>query len=318
VVDAETVDAAASPPRPVGHPVLRVVLYFIATAIVQVAAGVAVVLAAAVLDLGPHVEVRLLVFVAAAPLIVMVTALFARLLDRRPLAEIGARWPTRGLAAAPSAVVTTLATLGLVALWVGLIEALPAADLAVEGWSDELGAWPLFVLGGLLLGFLIQGGVEEWLVRGYIYRTLKERYRPFTAAMASSLFFSAYHALNPSYSWAAFVNIVLAGLILSALVERSGSLWSATVAHGVWNFTIACLLSVPVSGIDLASLLDTSVTGLPWLTGASFGPEGSLVLTALGLPLTVWLWRRPAPEPDAEPSLRGDDASRAPRDVTSL
>ena len=37
-------------------------------------------------------------------------------------------------------------------------------------------------------------------------------------------------------------------IILAALVERSGSLWGATVAHGVWNFVLSCLVSLPVSG----------------------------------------------------------------------
>jgi membrane protease YdiL (CAAX protease family) len=271
-----------------------------------------VILGVAVLGWAPRTELVLVVYAAAAPLIVLVTVLFARFADRRPLAEIGARWPAGGLpAAGPSALVTALATLGLIALWVALIEALPAADLAVERWSDELGEWPVLLLAALLLGFLIQGGLEEWVFRGYVYRAFKERYRPLTSALASSIVFSAYHVFNPSFTWISCVNIILAGLVLAALVERSGSLWSATVAHGVWNFTIACLVSVPVSGIDLLSLLDVSVTGQGWLTGGGFGPEGSLVVTALGLPLTFWLWRpllRPREETVSPVSLAGDAA----------
>jgi membrane protease YdiL (CAAX protease family) len=305
-----TAEAAAPPGKPLGHPVVRIVAFCVATAGVQFVAGVGVMLGVTALDWAPRTELALVVYALAAPLIVLVTALFARFADRRPLAEIGARWPARGpRSAAPAALGTALATLGLVALWVALIEALPAADLAVVGWSDELGDWPALVLGALLVGFLIQGGLEEWVARGYVYRTLKERSRPLTAAVASSLLFSVFHAFNPSYTWVSFVNIALAGLILAALVERSGSLWSATIAHGVWNFSVACLLSVPVSGIDLLSLLDVSVTGHGWLTGGGFGPEGSLVLTALGLPLAVWLWRSALPrEAAVSPvSPEGDD-----------
>ena len=80
-------------------------------------------------------------------------------------------------------------------------------------------------------------------------------------------------------------------MVLAALVERTGSLWSATLAHGAWNFAVACLLSVPVSGVRLFHLLDVTVAGDPDLTGGGFGPEGSALLTLLGILLMLLLWR---------------------------
>ncbi len=147
-------------------------------------------------------------------------------------------------------------------------------------------------------------------MRGYVYRALKERWRPFWAALASSVLFSLLHALNPNTSTVGLFNIVLAGLILAALVERSGSLWGAAVAHGFWNFAVACLLSLPVSGFRLFHLLDVSTPGDGRVTGGAFGPEGSLALTLLGLGLAAVLWRRlPADRP------RKEIAPSAPEDV---
>jgi membrane protease YdiL (CAAX protease family) len=119
--------------------------------------------------------------------------------------------------------------------------------------------------------------------------------------------FALLHATNPDVSAAALVNIVLAGLVLAALVERSGSLWGATIAHGVWNFSLSCLASLPVSGFPVFHLLNVSVTGNPLLTGDGFGPEGSLALTALGLLLVAFLWGRMPrtplrPAEDGQPS----------------
>ena len=128
-------------------------------------------------------------------------------------------------------------------------------------------------------------------MRGYVYHALRERWRPFVAALASSVLFALLHATNPDISAAALVNVVLAGLVLAALVERSGSLWGATVAHGVWNFAVSCLASLPVSGFSLFHLLNVTVKGDERVTGGGFGPEGSLALTALGLPLAAFLWR---------------------------
>jgi hypothetical protein len=178
--------------------------------------------------------------------------------------------------------------------------------------------WPLppaLLLVLLLVLFFIQGGIEEWVVRGYIYRALKERWRPFWAALASSVLFSLLHALNPSVSAIALLNIILAGLILAALVERSGSLWGAAVAHGFWNFAVACLLSLPVSGFRLFHLLDVSTPGDDRLTGGAFGPEGSLALTLLGLGLAAVLWRRlivDRPRKEIAPSISEDVPGSVP------
>jgi hypothetical protein len=85
-------------------------------------------------------------------------------------------------------------------------------------------------------------------------------------------------------------------------VERSRSLWSAVLAHGVWNFAISSLVSLPVSGVLFPHLLTVSVQGPALLTGDGFGPEGSVVLTLLALPLVAALgYRLPPPAPPATP-----------------
>jgi hypothetical protein len=128
-------------------------------------------------------------------------------------------------------------------------------------------------------------------MRGYVYRTLRERWPAWAAALSSSLLFALLHLMNPGFSWLALANIALAGLALSALAERTGSLWSPAIAHGVWNFAVACLLSLPVSGVSLFHLLRVATAGNPELTGGGFGPEGSAVLTLLGAGLAAYLWR---------------------------
>jgi membrane protease YdiL (CAAX protease family) len=250
---------------------------------------------------GYSAEFLLLATVISIPPQVLLTWLFARFVDRRSLASLGARWPEGGRPAALRQLATApLGALAVLGVWVVLILALPDALAAIrcEGVSPDFlhgpSWWPLppvLLLGVLLVAFILQGGLEEWLLRGYIYRTMRERWPPWVSALVSSLLFSGLHAANPSVSRIALLNIVLAGLVLAALVERTGSLWSASLAHGVWNFAVACLLSVPVSGVALFHLLRVQITGDAVYTGGGFGPEGSAVLTGLGLLLTAWLWR---------------------------
>ncbi|HEY9420963.1 MAG TPA: type II CAAX endopeptidase family protein [Thermoanaerobaculia bacterium] len=301
--------------RPLGHPLPRAVLYLVA----YVAVEIAVIFVFSLLDwllggflsqeggLSGSNEAFLLATVMTAPPMLAATWLFVRYLDRRDLASIGIRWPDGGRRRAWRQLVTTpLVVFALLGLWLALMAVL--AEVRFGGLSDRFrepaAGWPapqVLFLAVLLLGFLIQGGLEELIVRGYIYRALKERWRPWLAALASSVLFSALHAINPNVSWAALVNIALAGLVLAAMVERSGSLWSATIAHGLWNWAVACVLSLPVSGIRIFRLFEVSIQGDERLTGGGFGPEGSLALTLLASLLALALWWPRRPE-DARPS----------------
>lgn len=313
-------EEALPPParRPLLHPLVRSALFLVAYIVVQTLVGLAAVLFAQLTGnagffkeggLGSANEIQLLGIVLAAPLVVAVTFLFVRFLDRRPIGSVGARWPVGGSRKALAQAVTVpLATLALLGAWLAVVLLLPPSLAAVRfggvsaGFESGPPWWPLspvLLLALLLFGFLIQGGLEEWIVRGYIYRALKDRWRPWVSALASSILFALLHIFNSGISAVALTNIVIAGLILAAMVERSRSLWSATLAHGVWNFAVACVLSVPVSGVPLFHLLDVSIGGHDLATGGPFGPEGSLVLTVLGLLLAAWLWRGVSDKEDA-------------------
>jgi len=231
-----------------------------------------------------------------APLLVLVTLFFLRVFDRRGLASLGVRWPAGGQPAAwRQAVQALLGVLGFLAAWLALVALLPGVAVRFGGRSGDLaGPSGLLGLAALLAAFLLQGGVEEWVFRGYIYRALRERWRRGTAVLASSLLFAALHAANPGFSAMALVNVFLFGAVFALLVERTGSLWSATLAHGVWNFAVSCLLSLPVSGVRLPHLLVLSVHGPDLLTGGAFGPEGSLLLTLLAVPVILVVALSPA------------------------
>jgi len=288
------------PPR--WHPLLRSFLFLIAVFGTQAVALrclrrlgslTAAMSAMSAMSTMPGGARALLGFALTAPLLVLVTLFFLRALDRRDLASLGVRWPVGGPPAAwRQAVQIPLAVLGFLAVWFGLLALLPGVAVRFGGRSGDLaGPSGLLGLAALLAAFLVQGGVEEWIFRGYIYRALRERWRRGTAVLASSLLFAALHATNPGFSGMALVNIFLFGAVFALLVEGSGSLWSATLAHGVWNFAVSCLLSLPVSGVRLPHLVVLSVHGPDLLTGGDFGPEGSLLLTLLAIPLVLALCR---------------------------
>ena len=68
--------------------------------------------------------------------------------------------------------------------------------------------------------------------------------------------------------------------------------------HAGWNVALGMIVSVPVSGITLATrLLDSRLQGGPLSTGGEFGFESSVLGVAI-LFLAGWVsWKRTPPSP---------------------
>lgn len=300
-----------APPRrgPRLGPVARVVLFLALFLLLQVVVGAPCLFLWAIftgtnpmlLAQGQGVGgFTLFVYVCLAPVLVAMTLVLLRWLDGRSAADLGARWPAGGPAAAFRQAGLSIASVaGLLGLWLGLVAVLGEVTLGGLAPGFEAGVRPLRGPGGGALAltleglaFLVQGGVEEWAFRGYVFRTLRQRWSWASAAGASSLVFALVHSLNPSVDPAGLVNTFLLGLVLAAAMELTGSLVAPTVLHGAWNFLMAGILSLPVSGTGIFHLLDLEVAGPRYLTGGTYGPEGSWVLTALLIPVLLALVHR--------------------------
>jgi membrane protease YdiL (CAAX protease family) len=158
---------------------------------------------------------------------------------------------------------------------------------------------------------------EEALFRGYPFQALVRGFGGPAATAAASAAFGLAHAANPNVGILAMLNIILAGVLLSVAYLRTRSLWFATALHLGWNWGMATLLDLPVSGLDAfeTPLYDAVVTGPDWITGGEFGPEGGILGTigfAAAL-VAVLRW----PTPGVAPRMRelrplADDHAGAP------
>jgi hypothetical protein len=122
---------------------------------------------------------------------------------------------------------------------------------------------------------------EEALFRGYPFQVLAQRFGAVTATATGSVLFALAHGANPSVGLFAMTNIFLAGVLLSVAYLKTCSLWFATGVHLGWNWAMASLFDLPVSGIAFFDTpLYEPVVGSPqWFTGGMFGPEGGMVGT---------------------------------------
>jgi len=162
-------------------------------------------------------------------------------------------------------------------------------------WVAQDGSAAGWLAGGLgALGFLaLPAAAEEALLRGYPLQALTEAWGPAMALAATSLIFGALHLSNPGVTVMGTLNVIVAGVFLGVVYLRTASLWWATGAHLGWNWAHGYVADVPVSGLELldAPLYDGVMQGPAWLGGGGFGPEGSLVSTALLAAASLWCWR---------------------------
>ncbi|MDZ4837065.1 MAG: type II CAAX endopeptidase family protein [Candidatus Melainabacteria bacterium] len=149
--------------------------------------------------------------------------------------------------------------------------------------------WPVNVFPGLGL-YLIAGFTEEWIFRGFIFRTLEKSAGTIAAVLISSILFGFAHVVNmppsaaPAYIFYACTLLSFeAGLPLAGAYLLRRSLWLPVGIHWAWNFLEGTVFGVSVSGTDPgATILTSKMVGNDLLSGGVFGPEASLPFFAVG------------------------------------
>lgn len=252
------------------HPVVRVLLYFVALAVVNRIAF------AAVAALLPSIPDWLLDLLEGGVYLVGVLAMtwaFLRYLDWQPLVSLGLQrrdW---------------LRNLGIgLGLGVGLMVLLFVV-MAAAGWlTAELAAPGALTLIASALSWAALSFVEELTFRGYIMQGLARAWAMPVAVAVSSLLFGLVHIIDPNVQVLGIVNVCAAGFFLALAYLVTRSLWFPAGIHIGWNLTEINVLGLPGSGHTEPSLLHTTVSGPDLITGGAFGPEGGL------LGLAFWLF----------------------------
>ena len=188
---------------------------------------------------------------------------------------------------------------------------------------------------GYLLMFIVVALFEESLFRGYTLHNLSEWMGWRYALIGQAVIFAAAHLgnvapdistllsdpggahaaerLSVATALCALPNIGLIAVFFALAYRKTGSLWFPIGFHTAWNFCLGCVFSLPVSSLPVFRLLDVRAQGPWWLSGGSFGPEGSLLLIPIIL-VQIYVMSRlpdhqtglvdfdPAAEPDLVPA----------------
>lgn len=225
------------------------------------------------------VLLQLMPMLAAA---VIAGLLLLRVVDKRPLRDLGFQLDR------------TIAPELLLGMALGIAGLVLACALLVLTGSLRFtpdGGTAREWLAGIISMLIVLAGpaaAEEALFRGYPFQKLVEGFGAIAATVVASAAFALAHAGNPSVNAFALANIFAAGVMLSVAYLATRSLWFATAVHLGWNWSMAALLDLPVSGLELfdAPLYEPLDRGPGWLTGGTFGPEAG-VAGFIGLALVL-------------------------------
>lgn len=168
--------------------------------------------------------------------------------------------------------------LGGAAIAATLALLLASGGLRVEWLGDGSGASTWSAAALRMLWMLAPAALwEELVFRGYLWRVAEDAAGPRVALLATSAGFAAVHLLNPGATVRTLGAVLLAGVLLGLVRQATASVPAAWLAHLAWNWVMAAVAHVPVSGLPFEAPGWRLVPTEPaWWSGGTWGPEGGL------------------------------------------
>lgn len=166
--------------------------------------------------------------------------------------------------------------LGGICMWLGiwLLEQIVLVSLAewfpsLVETSEALNS--IIVDAGFVSAFIVVGIcpaiAEEFAFRGFLFGTLKDKYKPWVAIVVSAALFGAYHM-----NLLQFVGGTMMGIGLAYVAYKSGSIWIGAIMHFINN------------GLSVIFQYNPElVTKIPILGKETYGVGDNLLLLGLGI-----------------------------------
>lgn len=202
-----------------------------------------------------------------------VSVLYWKLTEKRKLSEMGVTKHIGGW------FVGALIGVGLLTVCAAAI--MLTGSIRFEGLSKGTSTATLALMLG---GFIIQGAAEEFLCRGLVLCSLRDRVSLPAAIAASTLAFvyphwSTLRDSEPKYIFSGVLCLAVISCVFSFLTLRTGSIWAACGLHSIWNFCLCCVLGLNLSGSEGASaaFIDMRSVGENLLNGGAYGIEASII-----------------------------------------
>jgi uncharacterized protein len=145
------------------------------------------------------------------------------------------------------------------------------------------------IVSDLFMKFLMGALIEEILFRLIIFKLTEELLGTWIAFGIQVLFFGFSHGLNENATiFTSFAVAIIGGVLYTAAFMYTRSLWIVLGLHTGWNFLQSGVFGMPNSGSPYEGLIIPNLQGKEWITGGSFGIEGSYIAILLCLIVGVY------------------------------
>lgn len=138
-----------------------------------------------------------------------------------------------------------------------------------------------------LLAAFLNVIMQELLVRGYLYQMIKQKHNIVAATIVTTALFSALHGGAFETGVVPVLNVLTMSLLMTVVLEYSGSIIAPTIMHFLWNGIGALVLGGVSLADDYPNLLITTFTGNEVLSGGVCEIEGSIIVLFVNVILIV-------------------------------
>ena len=238
----------------------------------------------------PSNDVMMLVKYYGFSIHMIVTILYCKFIEKRTLQSMGI--------VKKKIAKSYLIGMGIAIILIGttLLFSVVSGAVTYKGKSSNVN-W-VFVA-AYLGGFAIQGAMEELMCRGFLMNSLLCKVSKITAILVSSLAFAFPHfstlfATGLQNSIIGVFNLFLFSAIVSLLMIKYKNIWVSCAVHSIWNFILAIIIGINVSGAYAASSIYNfnAYEGMKLFSGGQYGIEAGLICTIVLVIFVTMLVRK--------------------------
>jgi membrane protease YdiL (CAAX protease family) len=230
-------------------------------------------------------DVMLLIKLCGMSILIAVSLLYLKLIEKRKLSEIGVTKNISGWLIG--------AGVGVLLLIVSVSAIMLTGTIKYGGFSTDINISMMLLMLG---GYTVQGAAEELLCRGLVFCSLKDKVSLPAAVGASTLVFILPHLSTLSCSEPLFiisgvVNLAVISCVFSFITLRTKSILAACGLHSMWNFCLSCVLGLDLSGSEgTVYIINMHTAGKNLLNGGKYGIEASVITGIVLTAAAVLLW----------------------------
>ena len=171
---------------------------------------------------------------------------------------------------------------GIVWLAIPVLIMYAAKIIHVDG-TNLINLFPVWVL-AVFLNTIMQ----ELLVRGYLYQMLKQKHNIIVATIVTTILFTALHGGAFEAGIIPVLNVLTMSLLMTVVLEYSGSIIAPIIMHFLWNGIGALVLGGVSLADDYPNLFVTTFTGSDILSGGICKIEGSIIVLIVNVILIAF------------------------------